>query len=109
MTTLSPYKSARSLKVSKIPDESIANYLSVQEQKDRIQHLVSRKELNHIKRLNYGDYFMHPSLFEQKTKKIEAAVEKADRRFKIKRTDHLENERQKKMQTIHLMTNYSNQ
>ena len=67
LQSLSPYKGDRSIRVGKVPDESIANYLSVKEQKERIHNLVSKKELNHIKRLNYGDYFMHPSKFEKKT------------------------------------------
>ena len=52
---------------------------------------------------------MPPKLFDQKTKKIEAAVEHADRRFKVKKTDHLENERQRKFQSMPLKTNWINE
>ena len=49
---------------------------------------------------------MNPKLFEQKTKKIEAAAEKADRRFKVRKTDFLENERHRKFQSMSLKENW---
>ena len=40
---------------------------------------------------------MAPKQFEKKTKKIEADVEKADKRFKVRRTDHYEKEKFKNL------------
>ena len=55
---------------------------------------MSRKELNNIKRMNYGDYYVSPDKFINKIDKINASVVKADKRFMVRHADLHEREKE---------------
>lgn len=60
ITSLSPYKGAKQVKVAKLEEKDISNYLSVVEKKEKVFSLVSQDEINRLKRQNYGDYYLTP-------------------------------------------------
>ena len=83
MASLSPYKGIKSTDVARVEDQDIQNFLSNKERTQNIsQHkLVGKEELNRMKRLNYGDYYLMPRYFNRKVKKLEQDVAHVDPEF----------------------------
>ena len=71
MDSLTPFKGHKGLKVTKIKDSDLGNYLSVKEQTTNIHTFVGTEEINNMKRVNYGDSGLAPSYFNKKIKKME--------------------------------------
>jgi len=61
---LGPYKGKQTVELSKIKDRDMSNFMNHKQQNSAVHNLVSQKELNHLKRINYGDYFIVPSQFD---------------------------------------------
>ena len=58
--SLSPYQGKKSVKFTQIEDKDISSHLNIIEQKKRIYSLVSEKELNYLRRINYGGSYLEP-------------------------------------------------
>ena len=84
LNSLGPYKGKQTVELSKIKDRDMSNFMNHKQQNSAVHNLVSQKELNHLKRINYGDYFIVPSQFDSQIKKMEQKIGKADGQFKLK-------------------------
>ena len=64
-----------------VAKKDIGNYLSALYPEAKTLNLVSQKEVNHLKRINYGDYYKSPDTFNGKMKQMEHELKQVDVQF----------------------------
>ena len=79
--SLAHYKGGEAVSVSRVSDQELGSFLQVKERSGDILRLVDDRELNQLKKRNYGDSYGHPSHFNEKIKKMEQEIRNADQRF----------------------------
>ena len=84
LNSLGPYKGERTLKLSKIKDRDMSNFVNHKKQTTGVNNLVTQKELNHLKRINYGNYYIVPGQFDSYVKKMEQKIVSADGQLQLK-------------------------
>ena len=88
-SSMSPYKANSTIKVNRVYEKDLSNYLGVVEQNDPLLNLVSDKELNTMRQANYGNYYLKPRNFNKKVKKMEASLSELETKFTRKNRNSL--------------------
>ena len=78
VATLKPYKGKNSVSITHVKADEISRFIS---SKDHDHSLVSERELNNMKRVNYGEYYLKPKEFNTKIKKMVQSIAEADLKF----------------------------
>lgn len=70
------------MKVAQIKENDLGNYLTVSKKDDvPEQSLLDRDDLNRLRKLNYADYYVKPSQFNDKIKKLDSELKQSDVKF----------------------------
>ena len=81
LESLGHYRGRKGMRLNRVADKDLGGYLNAAEQQSKVQCFVSDKELNTLKRQNYGDMFANPKHFNTKIKKMHDHIKEADTKF----------------------------